>query len=101
MLSKNPVARPSIGEVLAHPFITGQKATRLPGDEPDYDVFISYRVASDAHHAKILFELLTFAGVRVWCVLLSDFLSLSLINLISKVGQALLAAWSVMGRRLL
>ena len=64
--------------------VTGLQST-LPGSESDvfteliekifqmsrnsptaYDVFISYRVASDAHHAEQVFELLTKRGVKVW-----------------------------------
>jgi hypothetical protein len=36
------------------------------GEKPKYDVFISYRVNSDAHHAKALFENLTGKGLKVW-----------------------------------
>jgi len=41
-------------------------AARLPGDAPEHDVFISYRVASDAALARELQTRLTQAGLRVW-----------------------------------
>jgi len=41
-------------------------AARLPGDAPEHDVFISYRVASDAELARELHARLTEAGLRVW-----------------------------------
>jgi serine/threonine protein kinase len=66
LLTKDPTKRPSMERVLAHPFITGAKATRLQGDPAEFDVFISYRVASDGEYAKVLYEKLTAAGVKVW-----------------------------------
>ena len=32
----------------------------------EFDVFISYRVSSDANHAEILYNLLTSIGLTVW-----------------------------------
>jgi hypothetical protein len=66
MLQKDPKQRPSLDRVLAHPFLSGKKVARLVGEKARYDVFISYRVASDAHHVKQLYDLLTGMGVRVW-----------------------------------
>jgi hypothetical protein len=66
LLSRDPGRRPSIDAVLAHPFMTGRVAARMADEAPDFDVFLSYRVASDAHLAELLYERLTWAGVRVW-----------------------------------
>jgi len=40
--------------------------SRMPGDDAEYDVFISYRIASDRQHAELLHELLTNRGLKVW-----------------------------------
>ena len=45
MLLKDPLQRPSLARVLAHPFLSGKKVARLVGEKPKYDVFLSYRVA--------------------------------------------------------
>lgn len=66
LLSKDPCQRPSPQQVLAHPFLSGKKASRLVGDKPQYDVFISYRVASDADLAEYLYNSLTKIGLRVY-----------------------------------
>ncbi len=66
MLTKNPNRRPLMSQVLAHPFFSGRQSARLVGMEPEFDVFISYRVASDAHHAEQLFSLLSAHEVNVW-----------------------------------
>lgn len=66
LLSKEPRKRPSIRHVLVHPFLTGKRISQLVSDEADFDVFLSYRVASDSHHASILYRMLTEAGLRVW-----------------------------------
>jgi hypothetical protein len=66
LLSYAPTARPTCERVLTHPFITGKSPCRLVGEEATWDVFISYRVASDAAHAKLLHDALTAVGVRVW-----------------------------------
>ena len=58
--------RLSIPRALQHPFITGRDASRLPGEEAEFDVFISYRVASDSHHAEMLYEMLSGKGLKVW-----------------------------------
>ena len=39
---------------------------RLVGDKPKYDVFLSYRVATDAHHVEKLYKLLTAQGFKVY-----------------------------------
>ena len=59
MLHKDPLMRPSLARVLMHPFLSGKKVARLVGDKPTYDVFLSYRVASDSQHAERLYNLLT------------------------------------------
>jgi hypothetical protein len=58
--------RPSLSAVLLHPFLSGRPATRMVGDDAAFDVFISYRVASDSKHADILYDKLTALGLRVW-----------------------------------
>ena len=58
--------RPSASRVLAHPFLSGKKAARMVGEEAAFDVFLSYRVKSDADHASQLYRLLSGVGVRVW-----------------------------------
>jgi serine/threonine protein kinase len=45
LLEKDPLKRPTLSRVLAHPFLTGKKGTRMVGEVPIFDVFISYRVA--------------------------------------------------------
>ena len=66
MLTKDPARRPLMSQVLAHPFFTGRHSARLVGMAPEYDVFISYRVASDIHHAEQLFNLLSAQEIKVW-----------------------------------
>lgn len=66
LLNVNPNKRLSISRALQHPFLTGRDAARLPGDRAEFDVFISYRVASDASHAAMLYEMLTGKGLKVW-----------------------------------
>ena len=66
MLHKDPLRRPSIARVLGHPFLSGKKVARLVGDKPKYDVFLSYRVAADAHHVEKLYNLLTAQGFKVY-----------------------------------
>jgi serine/threonine protein kinase len=66
MLTKDPARRPLMSQVLAHPFFTGHQTARLVGMAPEFDVFISYRVASDAHHAEQLFHLLSAHEIKVW-----------------------------------
>ena len=66
MLIKDPLQRPSLARVLAHPFLSGKKVARLVGEKPKYDVFLSYRVASDALHVEKLYNLLTAEGFKVY-----------------------------------
>jgi serine/threonine protein kinase len=66
MLMKDPSRRPTIERILAHPFISKKQVGRLVGDNPEYDVFISYRNKSDIEHAKMLYRLLTEKGLKVW-----------------------------------
>lgn len=66
LLMKDPSKRPSMTTVLSHPFITGGKATRLVGDVAEFDVFISYRVKSDASFALLLYHALIYEGLKVW-----------------------------------
>lgn len=66
LLTRDPHRRPNMSAVLAHPFLSGNKAPRLPGESAEFDVFISYRVASDSNNAVELFTLLSQAGLKVW-----------------------------------
>jgi TIR domain/Protein kinase domain len=66
LLVKDPSKRLSAGNALFHPFLTGRPASRMVGQDADFDVFISYRVASDAAYAEQCFKQLTDAGLRVW-----------------------------------
>jgi len=66
LLMKNPRSRLDAGHVLSHPFLTGISGSRLPGAEPKWDVFLSYRVDSDLDHAEELYHALIASGLRVW-----------------------------------
>ena len=66
MLHKDPLQRPSLARVLAHSFLSGKKVARLVGEKPKYDVFLSYRVASDTPHVEKLYNLLTVQGFKVY-----------------------------------
>jgi hypothetical protein len=44
---------------LDHPFLINKPFTRLVGQAPLYDVFLSYRVATDRPLAQALYRLLT------------------------------------------
>ena len=66
MLHKDPLQRPSLSRVLAHSFLSGRKVARLVGENPKYDVFLSYRVASDSQHVEKLYNLLTAQGFKVY-----------------------------------
>ena len=71
MLHKDPLQRPSLARVLAHPFLSGKKVVRMVGDKPTYDVFLSYRVASDGadtplKHVEKLYNLLMAQGFKVY-----------------------------------
>eukprot|EP01041_Mallomonas_annulata_P004901 gene4901-9775_t len=66
MLSKHPNNRPTLSRVLAHPFLSKKIVSRMCGVEPEFDVFLSYRVASDSESVRKLYDLLTVKGLRVW-----------------------------------
>ena len=71
MLQKDPKKRPSLDVVLRHPFLSFHRAkpTMMIGGEVitrDFDVFISYRVATDLPHVETLHRLLQKAGLKVW-----------------------------------
>lgn len=66
LLSKDPLKRPTVLQALAHPFISGKSAARMVGEKPFYDAFISYRVASDSEHVKILYETLDNRGYKIY-----------------------------------
>ena len=53
--------------VLAHAFISGGKAGgRMVGEEAEYDIFLSYRVATDAETVETVYNALTKLGQRVF-----------------------------------
>jgi serine/threonine protein kinase len=67
LLMKEPWLRPrSIDHVLAHALFSVHKPGRMLGQEPSFDVFLSYRVAADKFHVKHLYELLTQMGLKVY-----------------------------------
>ena len=68
LLTKDVHKRPTIEQVMQHPYVSGKIDTggRLAGEEAVWDVFISYRVATDVHHASALYHALTAAGLRVF-----------------------------------
>jgi len=66
LLNKNPAMRLDGEHVLSHPFLTGAHFCRLQGEEPEWDVFISYRVDSDSGHAEELYNALCQKGLKVW-----------------------------------
>ena len=66
MLHKDPLQRPTLARVLGHPFLSGKKVARLVGENPLYDVFLSYRVASDTQHVEKLYNLLIAQGFKVY-----------------------------------
>lgn len=67
LLTKDPNKRLTMEKVLAHPFLNpGMRPTRLEGDPPEYDVFISYRVLSDSDLAEALYNELTSRGLSVF-----------------------------------
>lgn len=66
MLNKDPKKRPDPSHILCHPFLSGKKSTRLPGQEPFYDIFLSYRVDSDSNHVEMIYNELTKLGLKVW-----------------------------------
>jgi serine/threonine protein kinase len=66
MLNKDPSKRPTISQILNHPFLSGKSPARMLGEPAKYDVFISYRVASDYYHACMLYSLLKSRGLNVF-----------------------------------
>jgi hypothetical protein len=66
MLMRNPSKRPHMEQILAHPFLSGKKATRMLGESAQFDVFLSYRKQSDESTAQLLYDKLTSAGLKVW-----------------------------------
>lgn len=66
LLHPDPLKRPSARVVLTHPFLTGKPAVRLTEEKAEWDVFLSYRVASDNEIAAELYQTLTDEGLRVW-----------------------------------
>ena len=66
LLMKNPRSRLDAAHVLSHPFLTGITGTRLQGGEPQWDVFLSYRVDSDSGHVEELYNELLERGLKPW-----------------------------------
>ena len=66
MLNRDPAKRPTLQRILSHPFLSGAKVSRLVGEKAQFDVFVSYRVASDSFHVELLYNLLCERGLRVW-----------------------------------
>lgn len=61
LLSKDPLRRPSAHDVLQHPFMTNDPKANIR-----YDVFLSYRVASEAAMADTLHGTLSAMGLKVY-----------------------------------
>ena len=66
LLNKDPTKRPNAAHVLSHPFLTGQRVARLQGDNAEWDIFLSYRVASDSAHVEAFYKHLADLGLKVW-----------------------------------
>ena len=72
MLQKEARKRPPVSVVLKHPFLSFHRSFRenvsAAGEvvSREYDVFISYRVATDLPHVETLHRLLQKAGLKVW-----------------------------------
>ena len=66
LLMKDPLRRPHASQAIAHPFMSGKRVARMIGEKAEYDVFLSYRVSSDLHHCKLMYEMLREKGLRVW-----------------------------------
>ena len=59
-----------MSQVLTHPFFTGKHPSRMMGEKAEFDVFLSYRVASDSNHVDILYQKLTEKGLKIWFILI-------------------------------
>ena len=44
LLNKDPTKRPTMKQVLMHPFLSMKSTARMVGDKAEFDVFLSYRV---------------------------------------------------------
>ncbi len=66
MLTKDAEKRPTLQQVLVHPFLSKKSVVRMVGDNPEFDVFISYRVHSDLEYVQKLYEMLSKRGLKVW-----------------------------------
>lgn len=66
LLNKDSRLRPTMHQIRYHPFFTGRQAARLVGQEAEFDVFLSYRVASDRAYVTSVYKRLTEAGLKVW-----------------------------------
>jgi ankyrin repeat protein/serine/threonine protein kinase len=66
MLNKEPLSRPSISQILAHPYVSNAPAVRMIGEASTYDVFISYRRGADTDYCDKLYESLISKGLTVW-----------------------------------
>jgi len=66
LLAKDKKNRLSISHTLAHPFITGKEPRRMVGDSARRDLFLSYRVSSDAILVEKIYKRLTTKGFSVF-----------------------------------
>jgi serine/threonine protein kinase len=66
LLHKDWEKRLTLEKAKEHPFITGQLPTRMPDEKAEFDVFLSYRVSSDAAHVQAMYTSLVGKGLRVW-----------------------------------
>ena len=66
LLNKDPRKRPTASSILLHPFLCDSTMTRTTSREKTYDVFLSYREASDENLAMLLYEHLTVLGFKIW-----------------------------------
>jgi serine/threonine protein kinase len=66
LLNKDPLKRLLPQDICYHPFLSGLSPIRMIGDEPAFDVFLSYRVAADSDTVEELYNQLTNNGIKVW-----------------------------------
>ncbi len=66
MLTKDATKRPTLEQVLVHPFLSKKSVVRMVGEKPEFDVFISYRVWSDLEYVQKLYHMLCERGLKVW-----------------------------------